>query len=161
MDDTFQMLNAVYELLHQLALRCGNFLESKGIKASLGYYNMHEIMVNEQYCTAYFPLPVLTFDYDNISCDLGINLEQQLWIELTVSKEKALQIPYQEWKTGFVVEIYGCENYLVKLNTNVNSTLEIYRIIQESDETMFHIGIDIGAYDEDVLNNFIKLLVGF
>lgn len=78
-----------------------------------------------------------------------------------MSKENALQIPYQEWKTGFVVEIYGCENYLVNLNTNVNSTLEIYRIIQESDETMFHIGIDIGTYDEDVLNNFIRLLVEF
>ena len=103
----FQRLNQIYGLLHHRALRLTRALAQGGIEAKWGWYANHSVMVDGEYQTEEFPIPVVEVSG---LCEIGFNLDG-CWLEFQLPRESALAFDWERLPEE--IEVYGVENYLM------------------------------------------------
>lgn len=149
------VLNEIYEPLYKKAKYIYNKIIDSGYKASMGWYNMHSVKYNDNHLMEFFPIPVITIDSIG---DMGIDIDS-IFIELTISKEKALKTDYDSLIENYSIEIYGAEDYLTDFY-NVNmSPPDIKSKIQASNELQIHIAIYLDINTET--SKLLKIISTF
>ena len=159
MEKKITELNNLYEpALATIELLCKT-LNSKKIDYKLGFYNNHEIKVNNQFVKEFYPIPVISCKTNNIDIDIGIDLANDNnyigFIELTLSKKDILSFDFYKLDS-FDFEVYGLEDYLDDYYFgDLEKTKEL---INYSTEKKFHIGINIKNINQ--IKTFIQKIRG-
>lgn len=148
-------LNLLYEpAIKTIELICKT-LKSKKIDYKLGFYNNHEIKVDNKFVKEIYPIPVISCNVNNIEMDIGIDIaidnNYMGFIELTLNKKDILNFDFDKLN-GFGFEVYGLENCLEDYYFgDLEKTKEF---IRQSTEKNFHIGINIKNIKQ--IKNFIE-----
>lgn len=140
----YNALNEIYEPLHKKAKNIYKEIVSRGYKASFGWYNMHSVKCNGDYLTEFFPIPIITIDSIG---DVGLDLDSTS-IEVTISKEKALKIDYDDLIKNYSIEVYGVDDFLSDFYNKSMLSSEIKTNIQNSNETQIHIAAEFDVETE-------------
>lgn len=131
----YNELNEIYEPLHEKAKNIYKEIIDNGYKASLGWYNMHSVKYKDKYITEFFPIPVITVEK---ICDIGLDIDT-IFVEATISREKALKIDYDFFIQNYNIEVYGVDDYLNDFYNASMKSSDIKLKIQESNENEIHI----------------------
>lgn len=153
----YNTLNEMYEPIHKKAFLIYKDIKNKGYKASYGWYNMHSLKYNDKYLTEFFPIPVITVE--NIG-EIGIDIDF-IFFEATISKEKALNIDYDDLTDSYSIEVYGADDYLHDFyNSNIPLS-DVKTNIQKSSETQIHIAayFDINVGIDELLGLSRKTVI--
>jgi hypothetical protein len=133
MDDR-TLLNTLYKELHELGVGLLKAVRALGYDARLCYHNLHEVRVDGVFQTEYFPLPEI--EIFNVA-DLGISLDKSLWLELTITREAALQLDYPSLAQAARLEVYGADDYLGDFcNAEMGFTLTRERIAASNEQAV-------------------------
>lgn len=159
MKNKISKLNNLYQpTMDTIALIC-KILNTKKLNYKLGFYNNHEIKVDNQFIKEIYPIPVVSCKANNIDIDIGIDLATDNnyigFIELTLSKKNILLFDFNKLK-NYDFEIYGLDNYLEDYYFgDLEKTKEL---INHSTEKKFHISINIK--DINQIETFIEKIRG-
>ena len=124
--DNRTLLNTLYKELHELGADLLRAVQALGYEARLCYHNLHEVRVDGEFQTEYFPLPEI--EISGIA-DLGVSLDKSLWLELTVARQAALQLDYPSLARLARLEVYGADDYLRDFcNADMDCALTAARI---------------------------------
>lgn len=132
-------LNNIYKPIHTMGRNLLKDLLDLGYNAKLCYCNMHEVKIDEKYQTEYFPLPEIVISDIAIYADLGISLDLTAWLELTITRETALMIDYNELSKHTYLEVYGANDYLQDFYNEKMCPLNVKDIIEGTDEQQIHL----------------------
>ena len=152
--ETRELLNSIYRPLHEKGGAVCSAIAKSGYRAKLGYFNMHEVKVNNVYQTEYFPLPEIDIYDIAIYANVGISLDSSMWMELTIDRERALAINYEKLAEKAVPEVYGANNYLHDFFGPASDPSDIKNIIDLislSEEDQIHLQFSFKTVDSDAL----------
>jgi hypothetical protein len=107
----FKQLNTVYKPMCEKSREICEVLQNKGYKISSGFYNKHSKKIDGEFSTEFFPIPVISIE--NIG-DVGIDIDET-WLEVVMSKEKAVDFDYSRIGEKYKFELYG-----MKITTTLN-----------------------------------------
>lgn len=156
--DNRSLLNSIYEPLDRTGRTVLKEVRELGYTAALNYYNLHEVKVDGAYQTEYFPLPEIEIRDQRLNADFGISLDMTGWLELTVSREKALDIDYEMLGRDWEIEVYGAENYLADYCRGRDGADEVKALIAASDEQQIHINVTVRSLDAESIRQLFALL---
>lgn len=131
----YNALNEIYEPLNRKMANIYKEIKNKGYKVSNGWYNMHSVKYKKNFLIEFFPIPVITIE--DIG-EIGVDLDS-IFLETTISKEKALNIDYDALIRKYSIEVYGADDYLTDFYNSSMSSSDIKTRIQNSSETQIHI----------------------
>lgn len=107
----FSYLNEIYGTLCEKAKLIKALLDQEGVKYTCGFYNNHYVKKDGAFVAENYPIPV--FSAENIG-DIGIDIDN-VWLEIVLPKEKALELDYAAI-CGFAgFELYGASDFLTDL----------------------------------------------
>ena len=113
--DLFTELNSVYKPLCEKVSQIKNKLIDAGFSAAQGFYNNHYVRRGDGFEAEHFPIPVISVadmgDIDHRYIDIGVDVDS-IWIELKLSKAKAMEMDYPSLSRAYRMEVYGAEDYL-------------------------------------------------
>jgi hypothetical protein len=133
-------------------------IKELGYDAKLCYCNLHEVKVDGEYVTEYFPLPEIEIDNMAICADLGISLDMTVWFEITITREAALSINYSELTKDTHLEVYGAENYLKDFYNDDMCSENVINAIEASNETQIHLCFYLSSCDKETIKSFVTYL---
>lgn len=152
--ETRELLNSIYRPLHEEGKAVCSAITKNGYRAKLGYFNMHEIKINNAYQTEYFPMPEIEIYDIAVYADVGISLDSSMWMELTIGREQALRINYEKLAEKAAPEVYGANNYLYDFfgpASEPSDIKNIINLISSSKEDQIHLQFSFETVDPDAL----------
>jgi len=126
-------LNDIYKPIWDRATDIGRDLQELGYSITKGFYNNHSVRIDGSFVTEFFPIPVITVKGVG---DIGVDLDY-IWLEVVISKEKALSIDYNGIAKEYKFEIFGSQNYLKDIYNEQIAISDIIPGIKSSFETNF------------------------
>lgn len=156
--DTREQLNAIYAPLHRAGAEALRQIRALGFSAALGYYNLHEVKVDGQYQTEYFPLPEIAIDGLANAADFGLTLDGTAWLELTLPREAALAADYGALAGRWSFEVYGAEDYLTDFAYSCDAPNGVKDAILASDETELHVNFPLETWNSEELSGLFQAL---
>ena len=156
--NTRDHLNSIYAPLHRAGVEALRQIQAIGFSATLGYYNLHEVIVDGQYQTEYFPLPEIAINGIASAADFGISLDGSAWLELTLSREAALAADYGALANRWRFEVYGAENYLTDFTYTCDAPNEVKDAILASGEAELHVGFHLDTWNSEALSGLFQSL---
>ncbi|NLE06996.1 MAG: hypothetical protein GX638_19625 [Crenarchaeota archaeon] len=152
------LLNVIYQALHEKAKVLLKAIRGMGYTANLHYCNLHESLVNGCYAVEYFPLPEIEISGLTESADLGIALDGSAWLELTLKKADSLMVDYERLAGLCTFEIYGAFNYREDFYRPGMDPGMIKPMIKESKESEVHINFLLEESSEEAVASLFSLL---
>lgn len=152
--ETRELLNSIYRPLHEKGRAVCSAITKNGYRARLGYFNMHEVKVDNVYQTEYFPMPEIDIYDIALYANVGISLDLSMWMELTIDRERALGINYEKLAEKAVPEVYGANNYLHDFFGPASDPSDIKNIINlifSSEEDQIYLQFSFQTADSDAL----------
>lgn len=156
--DKRSLLNSVYEPLDRTGRAVLNAVRELGYSASIGYYNLHEVKVDGEYQTEYFPLPEIEIRDERLNADFGISLDRTGWLEITVARETALSLDYEKLGCDWEIEVYGVGDYLSEYYYGRERASEVRSFIEASEEKQIHIMFTVRSLDKEEICRLFALL---
>lgn len=138
----WENLNRYYEKINKTALFLLNEIRQYAPDAKLLWYNLHEVKRNGKYETEFIPLPEVEADFSDGHIDFGVSFMNEIWAEITVSAEKALNMDLSGIASEREIEIYGSENYIVDFYSegmDIESAKEKIKISGEKEIKIFFV----------------------
>ena len=151
-------LNVFYKPLHQKGRKALSIIRGLGFNAKFGYYNLHEVLIEGEYQTEYFPLPEIKISGAGQSADLGISLDGTAWLEITIKKETALSVCYSKLLETYNFEIYGANDYLTDFYHAGMDCGNISHLIENSAEDEIHVCFKITELNAEYIERLITAL---
>ncbi|MCL1819255.1 MAG: DUF3201 domain-containing protein [Oscillospiraceae bacterium] len=129
--EVLNYLNEIYAPICAKYDEIRKALKKSGIQIKSGFFNNHSVKHNGVFVTETFPIPVISL---NGIGDIGIDIDC-VWLEIKLSKEKALRMDYHQIASEYRFEIYGEEDYLCDIYNDEMRVSDITANIENSQET--------------------------
>lgn len=104
-------LNEIYGSVYDRAKEIYLEIFSTGQNAMFGWHNMHSTKNGHEMLTQFYPIPVISIEAVG---EIGVDIDS-VFFELRVSKEKALELDYEQLGAHYEIEVFGQNNYLEDL----------------------------------------------
>lgn len=143
----FEQLNAAYASLGRRASELKMALEERGISAVWNWYAYHSSLIEGEYRTEEFPIPVVDVagGSHNGGCDVGFHMDE-IFVEFQMSCEQAFSFDFGQISSPF--EVYGVENYLCDFYRPGMDVDEIPAKIVTSGERMIAVSLTLSGTAE-------------
>lgn len=127
----FQQLNQIYAPLRGRARCLVQALAQSGLEAKWGWYSDHSVLIDGEYQTEQFPIPVA--DVADL-CEIGFNLDG-CWLEFQLPRAAALAFDWGQLPAD--AEVYGVESYLTDFyHAGMDKAGIAGRIAQSGEQTV-------------------------
>ncbi len=155
---THDRLNAEYLPLQRAGTAALAVVHALGFSASLGWYNRHEVRVDGEYETEWFPLPVVELKSLPHCADLGIRIDGSAWLELTLPRAEVAGAALARLHALFPFAMYGARDYLTDLIDPDGDASTLPVALAASEEESYHLLFELQATDADTLSPLFAAL---
>ena len=157
MEELIINLNKLYStVLNKVNILC-EYLKSNEVPYKVGFYNNHEIKINNHFVKEIYPIPVVCIVVDNIEIDIGFDLVNNKdyigFIELTFNKDGILNFDFSKLDE-IDFEVYGYNDYIK--DYYFGNIEQMKQNINKSNENKFHVGFKISSIEQS--QNLLSIL---